>query len=103
MDIQLYANIKAYGPPTKDTTGSVGQIYIDQETGLRYECTEAFVEKGYKIDKSTYKWVEKGLDPDFIATDAEVAKAVDNLRDELSGGGVPPGGDGVQVWAELVE
>lgn len=103
MDIQLYANIKANGPPTKYTPGSVGQIYIDQETGLRYECTEAFVEKGYKIDKSTYKWVEKGLDPDFIATDAEVAKAVGDLRDELSGGGITPGGDGVQVWAELVE
>lgn len=97
MEIQLYSDVEGNGPPTKNTPGSVGQIYIDQETGLRYECVEAFVQKGYKIDKSTYKWVEKGLDPDFIATDAEVAKAIDDLREEISGG------DGVKVWAELVE
>lgn len=103
MSIQLYSDVKGNGPPTKDTPGSVGQIYVDQETGLRYECTEAFVQKGYKINKATYKWVEKGLDPDFIATDAEIAKAVDNIRDEISSGELVPGGEGIKVWAELVE
>lgn len=90
--IQLYSDIKGNGPPTKSTPGAVGQIYVDRETGLRYECIEAFVQKGYKISKEIYTWEEKGLDPDFLATDAEVAKAVDDLREEIIAGGGGGGG-----------
>lgn len=90
--IQLYSDIKGNGPPTKSTPGAVGQIYVDRETGLRYECIEAFVQKGYKISKEIYTWEEKGLDPDFLATDAEVAKAVDDLREEIIAGGGSGGG-----------
>lgn len=100
--IQLYSDIEGFGPPTKNTPGAVGQIYVDRKTGLRYECTEAFVQKGYKINKEIYTWEEKGLDPDFIATDAEVAQAVGELREEIISGGVVPGG-GVQIWAEIVD
>lgn len=100
--VQLYSDIKGNGPPTKDTPGSVGQFYVDHDTGIRYECVEAFTQKGYKIDKQVYEWEERGLDMDFLATDAEVAKAVDDLRDEISGGGVVPS-EGFAVWAELVD
>lgn len=100
--IQLYSDIKGNGPPTKSTPGAVGQIYVDADTGLRYECTEAFVQKGYKINKAVYEWEERGLDPDALATDAEVAAAVDNLREEISTGTIVPG-DGVSIWAEIVE
>ena len=108
--IQLLSDIKGNGPPTKSTPGAVGQIYVDRETGLRYECTEANVQKGYKIDKSFYTWEERGLDPDFIATDAEVAKAVDDLRKEIGTGG-GSGGGGITVetdptvpdWAKTPE
>ena len=57
--IQLYSDIKGNGPPTKSTPGAVGQIYIDRETGLRYECIEAFVQKGYKVNREIYTWEEK--------------------------------------------
>lgn len=90
--IQLYSDIKGNGPPTKSTPGAVGQIYIDRETGLRYECIEAFVQKGYKVNREIYTWEEKGLDPDFLATDAEVEKAIDNLREEIGTGGGGGGG-----------
>lgn len=108
--IQLYSDIKGNGPPTKSTPGAVGQIYVDRETGLRYECTEANVQKGYKINKAFYTWEERGLDPDFIATDAEVAKAVDDLRKEIGTGG-GGGGGGITVetdptvpdWAKTPE
>lgn len=99
--IQLLSDIKGNGPPTKSTPGAVGQIYVDRETGLRYECTEAFIQKGYKINKEIYTWEERGLDPDFLATDAEVAQAVDNLRDELSGGVIPS--EGTAIWAEIID
>lgn len=98
---QLYSDIKGNGPPTKDTPGAIGQFYVDHESGLRYECTEAFIQKGYKISRTIYTWEERGLDMDFMATDAEVAKAVDDLREEM-GGGIPSG-DGVAVWAELID
>lgn len=100
--VQLYSDIKGNGPPTKDTPGAVGQFYVDHETGIRYECIEAFVQKGYKINKQVYKWEERGIDMDFLATDAEVAKAVGDLREEISSGGIAPG-EGVAIWAELVD
>lgn len=101
--VQLYSDIRGNGPPTEDTPGAVGQFYID-DTGIRYECVEAFVQKGYKVNREIYKWEERGLDMDFLATDAEVAKAVDDLRDEIAGGGggVTPS-EGFQVWAEIVD
>lgn len=109
--IQLLSDIKGNGPPTKSTPGAVGQIYVDRETGLRYECTEANVQKGYKINKAFYTWEEKGLDPDFIATDAEVEKAVGDLREEIISGGGGTGGGGITVetdptvpaWAKTPE
>lgn len=107
--VQLLSDIKGDGPPTNSTPGAVGQIYVDRKTGLRYECTEANVQKGYKIDEAFYTWEEKGLDPDFIATDAEVAKAVDDLRKEIGTGGGGGGGGtdipegGTSVWAEIID
>ena len=100
--VQLYSDIKGNGPPTNHTPGAVGQFYVDHDTGIRYECVEAFVQKGYKFNSQNYKWEERGIDTDFLATDAEVAKAVDDLRDEISGGGAVPS-EGVAIWAELVE
>ena len=37
--VQLYSDIKGSGPPTKSTPGAVGQIYVDGESCLLYECT----------------------------------------------------------------
>lgn len=109
-NIALYADIQGNGPPTKDTPGAVGQRYVDQETGLAYECIEAWTQQGYKINKAVYTWKEVGLDPDSLATDAEVAIAIGDLRKEIAaggggsgGGGVVIPGDGLAIWAELVE
>lgn len=96
--VQLYADIKSYGPPTKDTVGAVGQFYIDRSTGIRYECTEAFTKTGYKFSKTIYTWEKRGLDADFVANDDTVKEAIDDLRTEISGGG-----KGHSIWAKFVE
>lgn len=93
MDVvQTYSDIKSSGPPTKDTPGAVGQFYVDQDTGLRYECIEAFTQKGYKISREIYTWELRGPDLDFLATDREVADAIDDLREEIGSGGGGGGG-----------
>ena len=99
--VQLFADIKSNGPPTKDTPGAVGQFYGDRDSGIRYECTEAFTKTGYKFSKTIYTWEERGIDMDFMATDDEVADAINDLRDEIGTGGVPAGG--YPIWAELVD
>ncbi len=99
--VELYSGITGNGPPTSNTPGAVGQEYVDSETGIIYECTESFVHKGYKFTREIYTWEEKGLDMDAMTTDAEVETAIDNLREEISGG--IPIGDGYQVYAELME
>lgn len=109
--VQLYADIKANGPPTKDTPGAVGQFYVDRDSGIRYECVEAFTKRGYKFSKTIYTWEERGIDMDFIATDEEVAKAVSDLREEIGTGGGSGGGGGITVetdptvpdWAKTPE
>lgn len=99
--VQLFADIKSNGSPTKDTPGAVGQFYVDRDTGIRYECTEAFTKTGYKFSKTIYTWEERGIDMDFMATDDEVAGAINDLREEIGTGGVPAGG--YPIWAELVD
>lgn len=98
---QLFADIKSSGPPTKDTPGAVGQFYVDRDTGIRYECTEAFTKTGYKFSKTIYTWEERGIDMDFMATDDEVAGAINDLREEIGTSEVPAGG--YPIWAELVD
>lgn len=106
--IGLFSDIKGNGPPTKDTPGAVGQYYLDRDTGLRYECTESFIKNGYGFSKTIYTWEKRGFDIDYMATDAEVAKAIDDLREQISqsgGGGsgtiLPVGG--ISIWAELID
>lgn len=72
---EMLAAIKQSGPPTKNTPGAVGQVYVDVDTGLRWECVEATSEKFYKQNKVVYNWELRGLDPDFV---------VDGLADEKS-------------------
>lgn len=110
MDVvQTYSDIKSNGPPTKDTPGAVGQFYVDQDTGLRYECIEAFTQKGYKISREIYTWELRGPDLDFLATDREVADAIDDLREEIGSGGGGGGGittetdPTVPAWAKTPE
>ena len=37
------ANIKGNGVPTKNTKGSVGDIYTDTKTGQKYKCVFAYL------------------------------------------------------------
>lgn len=97
----VYSVLKGHGPPSSSTPGSVGQEYVDTDNGVVYECIEAFCHKGYKFSKEFYTWKVKGVDMDMIATDQEVEVAIDDLREELSGG-VTPSMEGV-VFAEFVE
>lgn len=65
------------GPPTENTPGAVGEIYVDPKTGLRWECTESYTKTYYKGTQTFYNWVERGLDPEFV---------VDGLNDEDAAG-----------------
>lgn len=74
---EVRTTIKGYGPPTNKTHGSVGQDYVDLNTGIIYECTEAFSDSGYKFKREMYTWEKRGIDMDIMATDKEVAAALD--------------------------
>ena len=82
--IELYATIKKSGPPTKNTPGAVGQIYVDTDTGLRWECVEAHREKHYKGTQEFYDWEERGLDPDFVVGGLEEAESKISLPVKLN-------------------
>lgn len=65
---KVQASMKRYGPPTKNTPGGVGQIYLDLETGLRYECVESYQELRYKGARTFYNWEERGLDTQWVVS-----------------------------------
>lgn len=70
--------IKGKGAPTGTTQGAVGQIYIDTDTGIQYQCIEAVTRTGYKLNVTTYNWILRRLDGDFVATDEEVKALLEN-------------------------
>ena len=74
---EVHTTIKGYGPPTNKTRGSVGQDYVDLNTGIMYECVEAFSNRGYKFTREIYTWEKRGIDMDIMATDKEVEAALD--------------------------
>ena len=68
--------IRGKGAPTMTTEGAVGQIYIDTDTGIQYQCVEAEKRKAYNVDVANYCWVWRRLNGDFVATDDEVQSAM---------------------------
>ena len=68
--------IRGKGAPTMTTEGAVGQIYIDTDTGIQYQCVEAEKRKAYNVDVANYLWVYRRLNGDFVATDDEVQSAM---------------------------
>ena len=68
--------IRGKGAPTMTTEGAVGQIYIDTDTGIQYQCVEAEKRKAYNVDVTNYLWVLRRLNGDFVATDDEVRSAM---------------------------
>ena len=75
---EVRTKIKGYGPPTNKTHGSVGQHYVDLNTGIMYECVEAFSCSGYKFAREMYTWEKRGIDMETLATDKEVETALDD-------------------------
>lgn len=59
---ETIVTIKHSGPPTKNTQGAVGQIYIDTDTGVRWECVEAHLVDYYKGSRVFYDWERRGYD-----------------------------------------
>ena len=62
--------LKGHGAPTKDRPGNVGDIYLDEDSGLKYECTDIIVDKQHypfltvlarKRNNTEYVW-EKPFD-----------------------------------------
>lgn len=76
--------LHGYGPPNYETRGgAVGAIYVDDRTGIEYECVECNLRTGYGFNDISYVWKQRPLSPDWLATDMEVrnqiTKAVDSL------------------------
>ena len=77
-------NFTATDPPNYETRGgAVGAIYVDDGTGIEYECVECNLRTGYGFNDISYVWKRRPLSPDWLATDMEVrnqiAKAVNSL------------------------
>ena len=66
------STIRGHGAPTATTEGAIGQIYIDVDSGLQYQCIEAERRTGYKLDQINYGWQERKLAGDWLATDDEL-------------------------------
>lgn len=76
--------LHGYGPPNYETRGgAVGAIYVDDRTGIEYECVECNLRTGYGFNDISYVWKQRQLSPDWLATDVEVrnqiTKAVNSL------------------------
>lgn len=57
--------VKTFGPPTINTHGEVGDVYVDYETGIVYRCVEVIPD----IDVNKYQFVtvgEQGPDAQYI-------------------------------------
>lgn len=50
------AEIKGHGVPGGHIEGAVGDIYVDERTGLKYRCTYA----GRLNGKLTCEWINTG-------------------------------------------
>lgn len=74
--------IKGKGMPTRSTVGSIGDIYIDTETGKRYKCTGSYGDSVHKT--SDYEWKP--------ATDLGVSgpKPVPPVKEEPKAAAVEP-------------
>ena len=58
------ANIKGPGAPTKNTKGSVGDVYTDTKTGQKYKCVFAYL---YEPD-NRYDTEWKKMNPKQLST-----------------------------------
>lgn len=52
------AEIKGHGAPGGHIEGAVGDIYVDERTGLKYRCT--YAGSPSTDSKMTYEWVNTG-------------------------------------------
>lgn len=66
------ATIKQKGIPTRNTKGSIGDIYIDSNTGNHYQCTFAY-KSGDSIE-CDWKLVKKG---------SEIKEAINKVVEEV--------------------
>ena len=49
-------SLSGYGAPTKNTVGSIGDIYIDLSTGIKYKCKSIFSYTGHNSLTVEYIW-----------------------------------------------
>lgn len=93
------AIIKQKGIPTRHTSGSIGDTYIDLDTGNKYECTFAYksagmIECDWKLVKkaSGIKEVIKKVVPEITAPVAEESKkeVVEEVKEEVEAAAEEP-------------
>lgn len=76
--------LHGYGPPNYETRGgAVGAIYVDNGTGIEYECVECNLRTGYGFNDVSYVWKRRPLSPDWLATDVEVRNQITNAVNSL--------------------
>lgn len=67
-----------HGAPTKSTVGSIGDIYTDLDTGLKYECKSIYSYTGHNSLTVEYVWKK-----DFSVEPGEPTEGV-HLIDTLT-------------------
>ena len=69
--------LSGHGAPTKSTVGSIGDIYTDLDTGLKYECKSIYSYTGHNSLTVEYVWKKEfTINPDGSA---EGIRLVDTL------------------------
>ena len=57
--------LSGHGAPTKSTVGSIGDIYTDLDTGLKYECKSIYSYTGHNSLTVEYVWKKEfTINPD---------------------------------------
>ena len=57
--------LSGHGAPTKNTVGSIGDIYTDLDTGLKYECKSIYSYTGHNSLTVEYVWKKEfTINPD---------------------------------------
>ena len=71
-------NLSGYGAPTKNTVGSIGDIYTDLSMGIKYKCKSIFSYTGHTSLTVEYVWKK-----DFSVEPGEPTEGV-HLIDTLT-------------------
>ena len=72
--------LKGNGVPTRKTIGAIGDIYIDENTGIQYKCTFAY--RSENDDAFDCQWTALSTTPVEEKIEEPVVKSVEKVEEE---------------------